>query len=113
MLVAQLQLTLGTHGYCCKGMECVCNSVPSAARCPATCCCCICRLLPRLLQDKEGGGEGDENKFDEFMGSDAGMFAGGQYDEDDREADRVWEEIDNFMDERRRVSEHTCYDSCR
>jgi pre-mRNA-processing factor 6 len=58
------------------------------------------------LQDKEGGGDaGDENKFDEFMGSDAGMFAGGQYDEDDREADRVWEEIDNFMDERRRVSE--------
>eukprot|EP00882_Tetradesmus_deserticola_P002717 GHRQ01002888.1.p1 GENE.GHRQ01002888.1~~GHRQ01002888.1.p1 ORF type:complete len:911 (+),score=473.90 GHRQ01002888.1:1197-3929(+) len=52
--------------------------------------------------DKEGGGDADENKFDEFMGSDAGMFAGGQYDEDDREADRVWDEIDSFMDERRR-----------
>jgi len=51
------------------------------------------------------GGEGgdDENKFDEFMGSDAGVFAGGQYDEDDREADKIWESIDNFMDERRRV----------
>lgn len=50
------------------------------------------------------GGEGgdDENKFDEFMGSDAGVFAGGQYDEDDREADKIWESIDNFMDERRR-----------
>jgi pre-mRNA-processing factor 6 len=53
------------------------------------------------------GGEGgdDENKFDEFMGSDAGVFAGGQYDEDDKEADQIWESIDNFMDERRRVSE--------
>lgn len=37
------------------------------------------------------------------MGSDAGMFAGGTYDEDDKEADRVWDSIDNFMDERRRV----------
>jgi hypothetical protein len=38
-------------------------------------------------QDKEGGGGGDaadDNKFDEFMGADAGVFAGGQYDEDDR-----------------------------
>jgi pre-mRNA-processing factor 6 len=32
------------------------------------------------------------------------VFAGGQYDEDDREADEVWESIDNFMDDRRRVS---------
>ncbi|KAF8059986.1 STA1 [Scenedesmus sp. PABB004] len=55
--------------------------------------------------DKEGGGAGggeEEVKFDAFMGSDAGMFAGGQYDEEDREADRVWEEVDAFMDERRR-----------
>ena len=49
---------------------------------------------------------GDDEKFDEFMGSDAGMFAGGTYDEDDKEADRVWDSIDNFMDERRRVSGH-------
>lgn len=55
------------------------------------------------LQDKEGGEGADKQEFDEFMGSDAGMFAGGQYDEDDKEADRVWESIDNFMDERRRV----------
>jgi len=33
----------------------------------------------------------------------SGVFAGGTYDEDDKEADRVWESIDNFMDERRRV----------
>jgi pre-mRNA-processing factor 6 len=54
------------------------------------------------LQGGEGGD--DENKFDEFLGNDAGVFAGGQYDEDDKEADRIWESVDNFMDERRRVS---------
>lgn len=36
------------------------------------------------------------------MGNDAGVFATGEYDEDDKEADAVWEQIDNFMDERRR-----------
>ena len=37
------------------------------------------------------------------MGADAGVFAGGEYDEDDKEADRVWEAVDAHMDERRRV----------
>ncbi|KXZ45962.1 hypothetical protein GPECTOR_49g546 [Gonium pectorale] len=55
---------------------------------------------------KAGGNEEsalDETKFDEFMGNDAGVFAStGEYDEDDKEADAVWEQVDNFMDERRR-----------
>ncbi len=33
----------------------------------------------------------------------SGVFATGEYDEDDKEADAVWDQIDNFMDERRRV----------
>ncbi len=32
------------------------------------------------------------------------LAATGQYDEDDKEADEIWEAVDNFMDERRRVS---------
>jgi len=36
------------------------------------------------------------------MGNDAGLFAGGEYDQDDREADAVWDAIDERMDERRR-----------
>jgi len=44
----------------------------------------------------------DNNKFDEFMGNDAGAFAGGVYDQDDREADEIWDAVDQFMDERRR-----------
>lgn len=47
----------------------------------------------------------DDTKFDEFMGNDAGVFAAtGEYDDDDKEADAVWEKIDDYMDERRRVS---------
>jgi pre-mRNA-processing factor 6 len=32
-----------------------------------------------------------------------GAFAGGAYDEDDKEADEIWEAVDKYMDERRRV----------
>lgn len=45
----------------------------------------------------------DDSKFDEFMGSDAGAFATfGEYDQDDKEADEIWEKVDEFMDDRRR-----------
>ena len=43
-------------------------------------------------------------QFDEFQGGDAGIFAKrvGEYDDDDREADAIWDSVDNHMDERRR-----------
>eukprot|EP00201_Polytomella_parva_P023821 CAMPEP_0175041554 /NCGR_PEP_ID=MMETSP0052_2-20121109/1986_1 /TAXON_ID=51329 ORGANISM="Polytomella parva, Strain SAG 63-3" /NCGR_SAMPLE_ID=MMETSP0052_2 /ASSEMBLY_ACC=CAM_ASM_000194 /LENGTH=748 /DNA_ID=CAMNT_0016304095 /DNA_START=7 /DNA_END=2250 /DNA_ORIENTATION=+ len=44
----------------------------------------------------------DDTKFDEFLGNDAGLFAQGEYDEEDKEADNVWESVDNFMDDRRK-----------
>ncbi|KAG0458763.1 hypothetical protein HPP92_021891 [Vanilla planifolia] len=45
----------------------------------------------------------DENqKFDEFEGNDVGLFASAEYDEDDKEADEVWESIDKRMDSRRK-----------
>lgn len=51
----------------------------------------------------------DETKFDEFMGNDAGAFAAtGEYDQDDREADAVWDQIDEYMDQRRRHAAHAC-----
>lgn len=60
---------------------------------------------------QEDGGEEaanpeDDSKFDEFLGNDAGAFASkaGEYDQDDKEADGIWEAVDAFMDERRRVS---------
>ncbi|KAJ0976730.1 hypothetical protein J5N97_012204 [Dioscorea zingiberensis] len=45
----------------------------------------------------------DENqKFDEFEGNDVGLLASAGYDEDDREADAVWESMDKRMDSRRK-----------
>ncbi|CAJ1956560.1 unnamed protein product [Sphenostylis stenocarpa] len=54
--------------------------------------------------DDEGEDKGyDENqKFDEFEGNDVGLFASAEYDEDDKEADAVWEAIDKRMDSRRK-----------
>jgi hypothetical protein len=78
---------------------------------------CVIRLLPpppqapgRKGADK-GGDKGDgeaqveEHKFDAFNGVlEGGMLANmGDYDEDDKEADKVWASIDDYMDERRRV----------
>ncbi|KAJ7948291.1 Pre-mRNA-processing factor 6 [Quillaja saponaria] len=57
-------------------------------------------------EDEEDEGEDkgyDENqKFDEFEGNDVGLFASAEYDEDDKEADAVWEAIDKRMDSRRK-----------
>ncbi|XP_028804943.1 protein STABILIZED1 [Neltuma alba] len=55
-------------------------------------------------EDDDGDDKGyDENqKFDEFEGNDVGLFASAEYDEDDKEADAVWEAIDKRMDSRRK-----------
>ncbi|OWM83159.1 hypothetical protein CDL15_Pgr011841 [Punica granatum] len=55
---------------------------------------------PEFDEDDEGDDEGyDEKwKFDEFEGNDVGVFASVKYDEDDKEADAVWEAIDKRMD---------------
>jgi pre-mRNA-processing factor 6 len=45
----------------------------------------------------------DENqKFDEFEGNDVGLFASAEYDEDDKEADIIWDNVDAIMDSRRK-----------
>ena len=63
-------------------------------------------LFPCVQEGAAGAQEQpvDENKFDEFMGNDAGAFASNvmTYDEDDKEADEVWDQIDEYMDGRRR-----------
>ncbi|CAN6351044.1 unnamed protein product [Urochloa humidicola] len=57
----------------------------------------------RAPGDNDGGEEYYGNqKFDEFEGNDAGLFSSADYDDDDREADAVWEGIDQRMDSRRR-----------
>ncbi|CAN6333107.1 unnamed protein product [Urochloa humidicola] len=57
--------------------------------------------------DDDGGideekGYDENQRFDEFEGNDAGLFASNDYDDDDCEADAVWEGIDLRMDSRRK-----------
>ncbi|KAG6541752.1 hypothetical protein Mapa_016764 [Marchantia paleacea] len=53
-------------------------------------------------EEAEEKGYDENQKFDEFEGNDVGLFATGEYDEDDKEADAVWESIDKRMDSRRK-----------
>lgn len=57
--------------------------------------------------DKQAPKEEDaaaHQEFDQFLGNDAGAFAYGDYDEEDKEADQVYAQIESVMDERRKVS---------
>lgn len=59
------------------------------------------RLCFTSMQD-EGGA--DETKFDEFLGNDAGVLRRwGVCGEEDREADNVWDQVEDRLDERRKV----------
>ena len=51
------------------------------------------------VKDEPGA---DDSRFDEFLGSDTGVFANGnnELDDEDREADSIWESIDRRMEER-------------
>lgn len=70
---------------------------------------------PADAAKKRGGGGGDNNDDDDddkggeegqFDDRDpeneTGLFAGGIYEKDDEEADRIWDAVDSRMDERRR-----------
>ncbi|KAK9276058.1 hypothetical protein L1049_005589 [Liquidambar formosana] len=41
-------------------------------------------------------------KFDDFEGSDIGLFASAEYGEDDKAADAIWESVDKRMESRRK-----------
>lgn len=58
-------------------------------------------------QEEEGDDKGhdEDQKFDEFKGNDVGLIASAEYDENDNEADAVWEAIDERMDSRRKDRE--------
>ncbi|MCO5550525.1 hypothetical protein L7F22_004012 [Adiantum nelumboides] len=53
-------------------------------------------------EEAEDKGYDENQKFDEFEGNDVGLFATAEYDEDDKEADEIWEGIDRRMDSRRK-----------
>eukprot|EP00898_Chlorokybus_atmophyticus_P005850 jgi/Chlat1/6266/Chrsp44S05860 len=57
---------------------------------------------PAADKDDDEGGFDEGQNFDEFEGNDKGIFSVGEYDEDDKEADEVWESIEQRMDSRRK-----------
>ena len=60
----------------------------------------------RKREEDEKNRAQSEQQFDDFLGNDTGLFAGARgeaYDADDKEADEVWEAIDDRMHEGQRV----------
>lgn len=55
-----------------------------------------------LTEAKEGGGDDDaaEARYQD-PDNEVGLFAGGIYEKDDEEADRIWREVDEKMAKRR------------
>ncbi|CAI9110615.1 OLC1v1010671C1 [Oldenlandia corymbosa var. corymbosa] len=53
-------------------------------------------------EENEEKGYDENQKFDEFEGNDVGLFASAEYDDEDKEADAIWEAIDQRMDSRRK-----------
>ncbi|RUS26071.1 PRP1 splicing factor, N-terminal-domain-containing protein [Jimgerdemannia flammicorona] len=59
-------------------------------------------LQRMVAKQKDKDGDDDDEQFQD-PDNETGLFSGAPYEEDDEEADRVWEAIDTKMDERRRV----------
>lgn len=53
-------------------------------------------------EESEDKGYDENQKFDEFEGNDVGLFASAEYDDEDKEADAIWEAVDKRMDSRRK-----------
>lgn len=52
-------------------------------------------------KDDGGGGDNDDDGRYQDPDNEVGLFAGGIYEKDDEEADRIWKEVDEKMAKRR------------
>ena len=59
-------------------------------------------LSQRQMQQEQDRGDYSESNYDEFSGYSETLFKGGTYEEDDVEADRIYEAVDERMDSRRK-----------
>jgi PRP1 splicing factor, N-terminal len=59
--------------------------------------------LHEVQAKQEQDDAANQQEFDHFMGADAGAFAYGDYDEDDKEADEIYASVEDIMDKRRKV----------
>lgn len=57
--------------------------------------------LKQKLAEKRAA-EGDDGQFNDAE-NEEGLFAGGEYDEEDAEADRIYAAVEAKMDERRKT----------
>ncbi|KAF4122795.1 pre-mRNA-processing factor 6 [Geosmithia morbida] len=56
-------------------------------------------------KDEEDDGGDDDNERYQDPDNETGLFAGGVYDKDDEEADKIWDWVDQRMDRRKRQRE--------
>lgn len=56
-------------------------------------------------EKEEGGDDNDDRERYQDPDNEVGLFAGGVYDKDDEEADKIWEWVDERMDRRKRQRE--------
>jgi pre-mRNA-processing factor 6 len=61
-------------------------------------------MTPSQVQQEQDRGDYSESNYDEFSGYGERLFAAGAYDEEDAEADRVYDVVDEMMDSRRKRS---------
>lgn len=54
-----------------------------------------------LTEAKDDGGDNDDEARYQDPDNEVGLFAGGIYEKDDEEADRIWREVDDKMAKRR------------
>lgn len=55
------------------------------------------------VPEKKEGDDDDDNERFQDPENEVGLFAGGTYDRDDDEADRIYQEVDEKMDRRRKI----------
>lgn len=56
------------------------------------------------VQQEQDRGDYSESNYDEFSGYGEKLFVGGAYEEDDAEADQIYDKVDGMMDNRRKRS---------
>jgi hypothetical protein len=66
-----------------------------------SCCLFLARLTTAAVRDDDNENLNDAN-YDEFNGYSGSLFSSGVYEADDKEADEIYDAIEDRQDERRR-----------
>ena len=58
---------------------------------------------PNTKQEETDRGDYSDTHFDKWSGFQGSLFSGGEFDDEDREADKAYDRVDEYMDGRRNV----------